>query len=248
MARQRVLGLPIGKERRSKAQVAKTAGAAAAMLAAPVVAVPVARKAGQAAHKAGNLIGKGKKVAGQASEVMDTATDVKQAMSSHSSTLGKIGGVISAAKGGERRRQQAEALAPDRTAHRHRRSPVRGLQPVDPAGDVRRPSPRASRASSRRATRSPSGPARSGRRGAPGRGPWLSRSPTSGSRGRAEGGAQLQGVVTFHSFDVDLTRVLLQMEYKPKGAFEWVGNTLRIQRRRATARPSAVQALSGAPR
>ncbi|HLH45708.1 MAG TPA: hypothetical protein VKV25_01035, partial [Acidimicrobiales bacterium] len=31
----------------------------------------------------------------------------------------------------------------------------------------------------------------------------------------------------------DLTRVLLQMEYKPTGAVEWVGNTLRIQRRRA---------------
>jgi hypothetical protein len=50
---------------------------------------------------------------------------------------------------------------------------------------------------------------------------------------KSEGGTALQGVVTFHSLDIDLTRVLLQMEYKPTGPVEWVGNTLRIQRRRA---------------
>jgi uncharacterized membrane protein len=50
---------------------------------------------------------------------------------------------------------------------------------------------------------------------------------------KSEGGASLQGVVTFHSLNDDLTRVLLQMEYKPTGLVEWTGNTLRIQRRRA---------------
>jgi uncharacterized membrane protein len=49
---------------------------------------------------------------------------------------------------------------------------------------------------------------------------------------KSEGGAQHQGVVTFHSLDDDLTRVLVQMEYRPKGPVETVGNTLRIQRRR----------------
>ncbi len=49
---------------------------------------------------------------------------------------------------------------------------------------------------------------------------------------RSVGGAQNMGVVTFHEIDGRLTRVMVQMEYHPKGAFETVGNFFRMQRRR----------------
>jgi uncharacterized membrane protein len=50
---------------------------------------------------------------------------------------------------------------------------------------------------------------------------------------RSTGGAKVTGVVTFHELDDSLTRVLLEMDYSPTGVVEHVGNTLRIQRRRA---------------
>lgn len=49
---------------------------------------------------------------------------------------------------------------------------------------------------------------------------------------KSTGGLQMKGVVTFHSLDEDLTRVLVQIEYDPTGPVEQVGNLLRIQRRR----------------
>ena len=49
---------------------------------------------------------------------------------------------------------------------------------------------------------------------------------------KSEGGLQMRGVVTFHSLDDDLTRVLVQIQYDPNGPVEQVGNLLRIQRRR----------------
>ncbi len=49
---------------------------------------------------------------------------------------------------------------------------------------------------------------------------------------KATGGANNWGVVTFHSLDENLTRVMVQMEYHPTGFIEKTGNLLRIQRRR----------------
>jgi uncharacterized membrane protein len=49
----------------------------------------------------------------------------------------------------------------------------------------------------------------------------------------SKSGLQIKGVVSFHSLDEDLTRILVEMEYDPKGPVEHVGNLLRIQRRRA---------------
>lgn len=70
------------------------------MLAAPAVAIPAARKASHLAKRAGDTVNAGKDLAGKVSGAMDTASDVQQAVSSHSSTIGKIGGAIKAAKGG----------------------------------------------------------------------------------------------------------------------------------------------------
>ena len=49
---------------------------------------------------------------------------------------------------------------------------------------------------------------------------------------KATGGANNWGVVTFHSLDDNLTRVMVQMEYHPTGFIEKTGKLLRIQRRR----------------
>jgi uncharacterized membrane protein len=49
---------------------------------------------------------------------------------------------------------------------------------------------------------------------------------------RSMGGARHLGVVTFHSLDARLTRMMVQMEYHPAGAVETVGNFFRMQRRR----------------
>ncbi len=49
---------------------------------------------------------------------------------------------------------------------------------------------------------------------------------------RSIGGANTMGVVTFHSIDDRLTRVMVEMEYHPSGFFETVGNFFRMQRRR----------------
>ncbi|MEV0598032.1 SRPBCC family protein [Streptomyces sp. NPDC050315] len=45
--------------------------------------------------------------------------------------------------------------------------------------------------------------------------------------------ASVKGVVTFHELTPDLTRVLLVIEYYPKGLFERTGNLWRAQGRRA---------------
>jgi uncharacterized membrane protein len=49
---------------------------------------------------------------------------------------------------------------------------------------------------------------------------------------RSVGGAQNMGTVTFHRLDDRLTRLMVQMEYHPRGAIETIGNFLRMQRRR----------------
>jgi uncharacterized membrane protein len=47
---------------------------------------------------------------------------------------------------------------------------------------------------------------------------------------KAEGQVNLHGVVTFHSLDEDLTRVLVEMVYRPTGFVEKVGNVFRAAR------------------
>jgi uncharacterized membrane protein len=49
---------------------------------------------------------------------------------------------------------------------------------------------------------------------------------------RSTGGVENAGVVSFHSLDESLTRVMVQMEYHPRGMIEHIGNFMRVQRRR----------------
>jgi hypothetical protein len=50
---------------------------------------------------------------------------------------------------------------------------------------------------------------------------------------RAKGGIQAKGVVTFHRLDDRLTHLAVNIEYRPSGFMETVGNFFRMQRRRA---------------
>ncbi|MGH9095143.1 MAG: SRPBCC family protein, partial [Acidimicrobiales bacterium] len=49
---------------------------------------------------------------------------------------------------------------------------------------------------------------------------------------RAKGGIQAKGVVTFHRLDTRLTHLSVNIEYKPSGFMETIGNFFRMQRRR----------------
>jgi uncharacterized membrane protein len=242
MARERVLGLPIGKQKKPKHQMAKMAGTAAAIL-VPAIAVPVARKAtplvrkvSRATGDAEELLGKGRELTSKASDVMETASNVKESVSSHRTTIGKVGGLISAvAKGGGKgesggNKPKLSHLIEQHTDISAPRSVVynqwtqfemfptltKGIESASQEEDDK---------------------VKLGAKIGPSRRTWtgkiVEQVPDERMAWKSEGGASIQGVVTFHSLDIDLTRVLLQMEYKPTGAVEWVGNTLRVQRRRA---------------
>jgi uncharacterized membrane protein len=49
---------------------------------------------------------------------------------------------------------------------------------------------------------------------------------------KSTGGVDVRGVVTFHSLDEDLTRIHVQMLYRPHGAIEHIANLFRAARRR----------------
>jgi uncharacterized membrane protein len=49
---------------------------------------------------------------------------------------------------------------------------------------------------------------------------------------RSRGGIQAKGVTTFHCLDGSLTRVMVEIEYRPSGLIETIGNLLRMPRRR----------------
>jgi uncharacterized membrane protein len=48
----------------------------------------------------------------------------------------------------------------------------------------------------------------------------------------SKGGEDVIGVIAFHELDDNLTRIMVQMEYHPKGALSSIGNLFRMQRRR----------------
>ena len=49
---------------------------------------------------------------------------------------------------------------------------------------------------------------------------------------RSKGGVQALGTTSFHRLDDRLTRVMVEIEYRPTGFVEVVGNFFRMQRRR----------------
>lgn len=217
-----ILGL--GGRRRGGLSGSTVAGAAMAIAAA----VPVARRAG-------GVIGRGKEIAGQAGDVMDVASGIKNAVSSHSSTIGKVGGLVAEARklggsssaGANKRKlshlieQHTDIAVPRSVAYNQWTqlemfpTITKGVESVSQDDD------------DKTSWTTKIGPSKR---------TWTGRIteqvPDERMAWKSEGGARHQGVVTFHSLDTDLTRVLVQMEYHPQGAIETVGNTLRVQRRR----------------
>jgi uncharacterized membrane protein len=242
MARNTVFGLPLGKQKHPKRDLAMNVAKAAAVVAGPALLVPAAKKvkpvaerASKAAGQAGDLMEKGKEAKGAVSEAMDTASGIKDAIDSHSSTIGKVAGVVKAvaSKGGNKGskpklshllEQHCDIAAPRRTVYdqwtQFEMFPtiVKGIESVQQQEDDDETTTWTAKIGPSRRTWT---------------GKIVEQIPDERIAWKSDGGAQLQGTVTFHDLDVDLTRVLLQMEYKPTGAVEWVGNTLRIQRRRA---------------
>lgn len=241
MPRQRVLGLPIGKKQRPRHQAAKTAATVAAVV-APAMAMPVARKAiplakkvGGATQGAGDAVHKGQEIAGKASDVMRTASDVKSSVSSHSTTVGKAAGLISAvAKSGKSKSDGNKPKLSHLIEHHTDIAVPRSV--VYNQWTQFEMFPRLTKGIESASQEEPDKTQWTAKIGPSKRG-WtgkiVEQIPDERIAWKSEGGASIQGVVTFHSLDEDLTRVLLQMEYKPTGAIEWVGNTLRSQRRRA---------------
>jgi uncharacterized membrane protein len=188
-----------------------------------------------AARKTSGVVNRGKEMAGQATDIIDKANMVKEEVSSHSTTIGKVGGVISAARklggkgtGGASKpklshliEQHADIAMPRSNVYNQwtqfEMFPriTKGVESVSQDED------------DKTNWSSKIGPSRRNWNGR-----ITEQVPDERIAWKSEGGAEHQGVVTFHSLDQDLTRVLVQMEYKPKGPVETVGNTLRIQRRR----------------
>jgi uncharacterized membrane protein len=48
----------------------------------------------------------------------------------------------------------------------------------------------------------------------------------------SRGGIKAKGATTFHRIDDRLTKVMVEIEYRPTGVLERIGNLLRMQRRR----------------
>lgn len=231
MARRRkIMGLPIGKKQPvigKKALLAAGAG-----LAAIPGAVAAARKVGSQSSGSGP-VGKLSESVGKLSDVASVAEQLKGAIGGHSSTIGKIGAAVSElgnVGGGDGSgtpklshliEEHKEIAVPRRVAYDQWTqfemfpSIVKGAETVE---QTRR---------DRTKWTSKIGPAKR---------QWTAeiteQAPDERIAWKSTGGLQMKGVVTFHSIDDDLTRVLVQIEYTPRGPVEHVANLLRVQRRR----------------
>ncbi len=223
MARRKtVLGLPIGKKKPLIPTKAWMAGASLAAIPAAV-----------GARKVGDLVSSGKHGIEKASDLAGTASHVAEAVSGHSSTLGKVGAAV-----GEMRKlggqggstapklshlieEHIEVAVPRSVAYNQWTqfetfpSITKGAEQVEQQGR------------DKVTWTSKIGPSRRSWQGE-----ITEQVPDERIAWKSAGGLQVKGVVTFHSLDDDLTRVLVQIEYDPRGAVETVGNLLRIQRRR----------------
>lgn len=224
MARRRtIMGLPVGKKKSAiprKALVAAGAG-----LAAVPAAVAASRRVGDA-------VSSGVKTVHQIQDVGETASNIKEAVSGHSSTIGKIGAVVGEVRklGGDGNgkpklshliEEHIDVAVPRSVAYNQWTqfemfpSIVKGAERVE------------QKERDKAEWTSKIGPSRRS---------WSSeiteQVPDERIAWKTTGGLQMKGVVTFHSLDDNLTRVHVQIEYTPRGPVEHVANLLRIQRRR----------------
>lgn len=215
--RRKVMGLPIGPRQRkfTPARAVRFGAVGASALAA----VPLASR--------------GVRAAGRAGDAFSALGDIEDAVSSHSSTLGKAGALVHKAsqlrkgEGADKPKlahlieEHIDIAVPRSVAYNQWTQMevlpgiVKGVVAVEQEEDDE-----------------VGWTARIG----PVRREWKARIteqvPDERIAWRSQGGPEHQGVVTFHSLDEDLTHVMVQMHYHPHGPLEVVANKLRIQRRR----------------
>jgi uncharacterized membrane protein len=221
--RQTVMGLPIGRRKPSfpLARAARVGAIGATALAA----VPAAQMGMRAVHK-------GQEMTDQAGHALDAAGQIKDAVSSHSSTIGKTAGLIGAVRRLSKKDSDKPKLAHLIEEHTDISAP---RQVVYNQWTQMAMFPRITKGITSVEQKNDSETQWSGKIGPIQRqwkGKITEQIPDERIAWKSDGGPEQQGVVTFHSLDDDLTRVLVQMHYKPSGPFEVVGNKLRIQRRR----------------
>jgi len=198
--------------------------------AAAVAVLPLAVKAGKRVVES---VREGGEMVGKAKDAVNTATDVKDAVGMESGMIGKARAAASevtkhAKSGGSKKKklshlieQHIDVAVPQEVAYaqwtqfKDFATIMKAVQGVERQGrDKWR-------------WQSKIGPSRR---------EWLAKiteqTPSERIGWRSTGGIELVGVVTFHRLDRELTRVMVQMEYDPKGIVENVGNLLRVQRRR----------------
>lgn len=225
MARRRtVFGLPIGKKKRA------LGGKALLAVGAGVAAVPGAVAA---ARKARSLASSGSESMDKLSGAATKVQQLTDGIGSHGTTIGKIGAAVaemgklggsdgsSTPKLSHLIEEHTEIAVPRTVAYNQWTqfemlpSIVKGAEQVE---QLER---------ERTSWRSKIGPAKR---------EWTAeithQVPDERIAWRSTGGLEMNGVVTFHSLDEDLTRVLVQIEYTPRGTVEQVANLLRVQRRR----------------
>lgn len=224
MARRRkVMGLPIGKKKPAVGRrMLLAAGAGLAAVPGVVAAV----------RKAAPLVSSGRESAEKLSDVAAKAGQLKDAIGGHTTSIGKLGAAVSELghlgnnDGATPRlshliEEHKEIAVPRRVAYDQWTqfemfpSIVKGAERVE------------QRQRDRTSWTSKIGPVKR---------QWTAeiteQVPDERIAWKATGGLQMKGVVTFHSLDEDLTRVLVQIEYSPRGTVEQVANLLRVQRRR----------------
>ncbi len=197
----------------------------AALAAAPAVVAPVA-------SKVVGGVARGRQLAGQATDVIQTASHIKQAVAGETSTLGKVGAVISEVRkigdGGDRPPKLSHLIEQHTDVAVPRSVAYDQWTQFESFSEIMKGVESASQQSRERVEWA----AKIG----PSRRTWhteiVEQVPDERIAWKSTGGAQTRGVVTFHALDDELTRILIEMEYHPAGLVEGVGNLLRVQRRR----------------
>lgn len=218
--RRKVLGLPIGKKKPRIAPKLLAAGAGIAVV--PAVA---------AARKLGGTLSNAREQAGQVSDIAGKASQVMEAAGGHSSTIGKVGAAIKEAaklSGGDGApklshviEEHTDVAVPRSVAYNQWTqfemfpAIMKGAESVE------------QQERDKVSWTSKIGPSRRSWQGE-----ITEQVPDERISWKSTGGLSLRGVVTFHSLDDNLTHVLVEIEYDPRGPVEHVGNLLRVQRRR----------------
>jgi uncharacterized membrane protein len=220
--RTKILGLPIGRKKRSMASKLAWAGGAIAAAAPSVM---------QAARKASGGVQQGRQLAEKANKIADQVGDVTKKVSDGN------GGPLSMAKaltgkGGKKDDKRSkvklshlieehiDVAVPQTVAYNQwtQFEELGGILKADSASQDE---------DDQVTWRSKIGPSRR---------EWkteiVEQVPDERIAFKSKGGLEIEGVITFHELEDNLTRINATMEYHPRGVVENVGNWFRMQRRR----------------